>query len=439
MTDDTFFSDDLTTLQSNDTPEINEETTNNNNIVTNKGNMPGWKISLIVVGCVVVVGLALGLGLGLGLHGSSNAVTPTATITPFPTVPQPGPLIIESQYMYIPTSTGNALGTLVMLDTKSNTVTSQISSASKNPRHATLTPNLKTVYMSCPFLQAQQVDVFTIANTTMTYATSINLSAYGNLTGYSVVSPDGEHLYISVGSSVVVIATATNTVEFVLTNAAILSPATCVVHPSGHEIYISDFLHWQIYVIDATKSPQLRYTSTIPLPRSSTNLQLVNLCITNDGKTLYCIPSTQAPPPAVYAYAIDVDDETVTVSQNPINYNGVALSYDNVAGFTVSPDASKLFCAINTIDTNQSVTNIISTHTLAVQGRVAMQNTDGSLAQLVCNEDYIYSAGEWEGQELVKIINNTSNITYNSQVVIPGGLEFGSAPTKLIIFGQGTL
>jgi YVTN family beta-propeller protein len=141
-------------------------------------------------------------------------------------------------------------GTVSVIDVKTSSPGSPITGLDV-PYGINITPNGETAYV----LNADSVGVINTKTNTVT--ASIDLSSYGNGTGYFMgLTPDGKYLYVPVNKypaskgNLVVINTATNLVTN-LAPAAQLGdyPTAIAISPNGKYAYVTDTVDGTLTVI----------------------------------------------------------------------------------------------------------------------------------------------------------------------------------------------
>jgi YVTN family beta-propeller protein len=148
---------------------------------------------------------------------------------------------------YVTNSSGN---TVSEIDVKTSSVMGSPITGFNDPYGINITPNGDTAYV----LNLDTVGV--IDTKTNMVTTTIDLSLYGNGTGYFMgLTPDGKYLYVPVVNfpskgSLVVINTATNTVTTPAPAAQLGDgPIAVAISPDGKHAYVTDYTDGTLTVI----------------------------------------------------------------------------------------------------------------------------------------------------------------------------------------------
>jgi YVTN family beta-propeller protein len=141
-------------------------------------------------------------------------------------------------------------GTVSVIDVKTGAVTGSPITGLDQPYGINITPNGDTAYV----LNLDSVGV--IDTKTNMVTSSLDLSAYGNGTGYFMaLTPDGKYLYVPVTNfpskgSLVVIDTTTNAVTTPAPTAQLGdSPTAIAISPNGKYAYVTDYFDGTVTVI----------------------------------------------------------------------------------------------------------------------------------------------------------------------------------------------
>jgi YVTN family beta-propeller protein len=256
-----------------------------------------------------------------------------------------------AQNAYIPNQLGN---TVSVLSTATNRVTKVINDDSIHyPFPVAVTPDGSKVYIANYYNEIGKGSVSVISTATNTVTAVINDKSF-NMPDGVAVTPDGSKVYVAncIGSTMSVIATATNTVT-TITDSSFSEAIGVAVTPDGSKVYVSNYAANTGNTVSVIDTATDTVTTVI---RDATSFNFPwGVAVTPDGSTVYV--ANNGP---------NFDGNTVSATDTATNTVTATITLPGGKGPTavaVTPDGSKVYVAN---DSDVNVVSVIATATNTV-------------------------------------------------------------------------
>ena len=234
------------------------------------------------------------------IRTATNTVVATVTLPGGFSSPQAVAVTPDGTHAYV-TTIGSIPGTVLVIDTATNTVVGIPIPVGFNPMGIAITPDGQHAYVANSF--DGTVSVISTASNSVVATVTVGAGSDLSSPQFVAITPNGKHVYVANMNSnnVSVIRTASNTV--VATSAELITPAGIAITPDGTHAYVANNVAGNVSVIDTHTNTVVANVPVGGFPDG--------VAVTPDGKHAYV--ASDSPTVSVIRTATNTVVATVAV------------------------------------------------------------------------------------------------------------------------------